>query len=169
MRGFSPPINIFLTCLAGLALVPVLGLPWFAGAMDTDNGNQGQIELMAEAIGRWFTGAGSTATGTEVLGGLEIALLGVAVVTVLLAVLMLAPPLRMSLRAIVKVLPIAAPVLVLVAIVAEAGASGTEPRYGAFLALAVTAFMASCAHQAGDMRERKAAPRSYTPGAGRAF
>ena len=163
MRGFSPLINIFLTCVAAVAVVPVLGLPWFAGAPDTNDGNQGQIELMGEAIGRWFTGDGTTSTGAEALTSLETALLAVVTGTVVLALAMLLPPLRSSLSALTKMLPVAAPVLVLGAIVAESSSAGVEPRYGAFVALAATAFMASAAQQAGEMREPKRAAKPYAP------
>ena len=170
MRGLSPLFNILLTCLAAGAMVPVLAMPWFAGAIDSNDGNQGQVELMGEAIGRWFTDTGMTSTGAAVLGGMESAILGVALLTALLALLMLVPPMRASLRGLVKLLPLAAPVVVLVAILIEAGPAGVEPRYGAFVALALTVFMASAAQQAGEMREKKAkAPKPYTPGAGRAF
>ena len=166
MRGFSPIINILLTCVVAGALSPVLGMPWFGAAVDSNDGNQGSIELMGEAIGRWFTGTGSTTTGTETIGALGTATVAIAAGTALLALLMLIPALRTSLRGLVKALPIAAPVLVLVAIVAEASSAAVEPRYGAFVALALTIFLVSAAQQAGEMREKKKpAPKPYRPGA----
>ncbi len=150
MRGFSPLINVVLTCLAAIAVVPVLGLPWFAGAIDSNDGNQGQTELMGEALARWFGQQGTTSTGTEVLAALEMALLAVTALTALLALAMLVPGLRSSLRGTMKLVPLAAPLIVLVA-------------------LALTVFMASAGQQAGEMREPKPAPTKYTPGPGRAF
>ena len=170
MRGLSPLFNILLTCLAAGAMVPALTLPWFGGAVDSNDGNQGQVELMGEAIGRWFSDSGTTATGGAVLGGIESAILGVALVTALLALLMLVPPMRATLRGTVKLVPLAAPVVVLAAILLEARAANVEPRYGAFVALALAIFLVCAAQQAGEMREKKSkAPKPYTPGAGRAF
>ncbi len=169
MRGFSPLINVVLTCLAAIAVVPVLGLPWFAGAIDSNDGNQGQTELMGEALARWFGQQGTTSTGTEVLAALEMALLAVTALTALLALAMLVPGLRSSLRGTMKLVPLAAPLIVLVALLAESSDAGVEPRFGAFVALALTVFMASAGQQAGEMREPKPAPTKYTPGPGRAF
>ena len=169
VRGFSPLINIFLTCLAAVAVVPVLGFAWFASAVDSNDGTQGSVELMAEAVARWFTASGATSTGAEVLTSGESVLLAVAGATALLALLMLIPGLRIHLRGVVKLVPLAGPVVVLALILSEAAAAGVEPRYGAFVALALTVFLASAANQAGEMREPKAAPQPYKPGAGRAF
>ena len=147
-------------------MVPVLTLPWFAGAVDSNDGNQGQVELMGEAIGRWFTGSDTTSTGAATLGGMESAILGIALVTALLALLMIVPPMRASLRGLIKLLPLVAPLLVVAAILLEAGPADVEPRYGAFVALALMVFMASAAQQAGEMREKKkSAPKPYSPGA----
>ena len=166
VRGLSPLMNILLTCLAAGALTPVLGMPWFGSAVDSNDGHQGSIELMAEAIARWFGAAGTTATGADSLTGMESALMLVVVATAVLALAMLVPSLRGYLRGTVKLLPLAAPVLVLAAILLEAGPAGVEPRYGAFVALALTIFMASAAQQAGEMREKKKpAPKPYSPGA----
>ena len=165
MRGFSPLINILLTCVAAGTLAPVLGMPWFGAALDSNDGTQGSIELMGEAIGRWFTGSGVTSTGSETLGSLEMALLAVAGGTALLALAMLVPALRTGTRQLVKVLPLAAPLLVLIGILAEAGAASVEPRYGAFVALAVTIFLVTSAQQAGEMREKKPVAKPYQPGA----
>jgi hypothetical protein len=82
---------------------------------------------------------------------------------------MLVPALRGQLRAMVKALPLAAPVIVLAGIIGEANAAGVEPRYGSFAALALTVLLASAANQAGEMREQKPAQTTYTPGPGRAF
>ena len=169
MRGFSPLINVFLTCLAALAVVPVLGLPWFAGAVDSNDGYQGQVELLGEAIARWFTQQGATSTGVDVLTWAESALMGIAAVTAVLALGMLVPPLRSGIRGLVKLLPLAAPLVVVAAIVVEARHAEVEPRYGAFVMLALTVFMACAAQQAGEMREPKSAPKPYTPGPGRAY
>ena len=165
MRGFSPIINILLTCVAAAALAPVLAMPWFGAAFDSNDGNQGSIELMGEAISRWFTESGTTTTGTETIGTLATAIVAVAGLTAVLALLMLVPAARASIRGLVKLLPLAAPVLVVVAILAEAGSAATEPRYGAFVALALTVFLASAAQQAGEMREKKTAAKPYSPGA----
>lgn len=166
MRAFSPLLNILLTCVAAVAIAPVLAMPWFGGAVDSNDGNQGQVELMGEAIGRWFTNTGNTSTGAEVLGGMETAILAIVGFSALLALAMLAPPLRASLRGVVKLIPLAAPLVVLAAILIEASAANVEPRYGAFVALALSAFLASAAAQAGEMREKKrAAPKPYSAAA----
>lgn len=164
MRAFTPLINIFLTCVAAVAVAPVLAMPWFAGAVDSNDGNQGQVELMGEAIGRWFSGSGTTSTGAAVLGTMESVILATVAVSALLALAMLAPPMRASVRGLVKLIPMATPLAVLVAIVMEAGSAGVEPRYGAFVALALSVFLASAANQAGEMREKKPAVTSYAPG-----
>jgi hypothetical protein len=153
-----------------MGVMPVLGLPWVAEAVDSNDGHQGAVELMGEAFGRWFTASGVTGTGNEVLAANgRHALMAVCLVSALLAVAMLAPGLRMHMRGLVKLVPVAAPLIVLVLILSEAHRAEVEPRWGAFAALVLTVFMASAAIQAGEMRERKAAPQQYTPGAGRAF
>ena len=158
-------MNIVMTCLVAGALLPVLDMPWFAAAVNSNDGFQGSIELMGEAIRRWFTDTGATTTGADTLGSLGTALLGVAAATALLALAMLVPALRASTRHLLKVLPPAAPLIALAGILAESGAAGTEPRYGAFVALALTVLLASAAHQAAEMREKKAAPKPYSQGA----
>ena len=165
MRGFSPLLNILLTCLVAGALVAVLEMPWFATAVNSNDGFQGSIELMGEGIRRWFTDTGTTATGTDMLGSLGTALLGVAAATALLALAMLIPALRSATRHLLKMLPLAAPLIVLAAVLSESGAASVEPRYGAFVALALTVLLASAAQQAAEMREKKAAPKPYSPGA----
>jgi hypothetical protein len=169
VRAFSPLINIFLTCVAAVAVVPVLGLPWFGAAVDSNDGNQGQVELIGEAFARWFSNEGATATGTDTLTWAKTALLAVVAASALLALSMLVAPLRGQMRGLVKALPLAAPVIVLAGIISEANAVGVEPRYGSFAALALTGLLASAANQAGEMRESKPAQTTYTPGPGRAF
>lgn len=169
VRGFSPQINILFTCLAAACVVPLLGTAWFAKAVDSNDGYQGSVELMAEAVARWFTAAGATTAGADVLTRAEAALLGVAALTVLLALAMLVSPLRNSVRGVLKTLPLAAPAIVVVSILAEAHRAEVEPRWGAFATLALTVFLATSAGQAGELRERKAAPKPYTPGPGRAY
>jgi hypothetical protein len=166
VRGLSPLINILLTCVAAGAVAPVLGMPWFGAAVDSNDGHQGQVELMGEAFGRWFTTGGDTTTGADALNGLETALLAVVAASALLALAMLIPPLRSSLRGSVKLVPLAAPLIVLIGIVVEAGPAGVEPRRGAFVALALTVFLVSAAQQAAEMREKKKpVPKPYSPGA----
>lgn len=169
MRGFSPLINVLLTILAAATVFPLLGKPWFAGAMDTNDGNQGSIELMGEAIGRWFTAQGATSTGADVLSSGGSLLLAACGVTVVLTLGMLIPGLRANLRGVLKMVPVAAPLIVVASILSQAAAAGVEPRWGGFATLAMTLFMASAAGQAAELRERKAAPKAYAPGAGRAF
>jgi hypothetical protein len=164
VRGFSPQINILLTCLAAAGIVPVLGLPWFGNAIDSNDGYQGSIELMGEAIARWFGETGVTSSGTAVLGTAEIALLALCGLTALLALLMLVPMMRSSLRGVLKMLPAAAPLVVVVGIISEAHRAEVEPRWGAFAALALSLLMATAAAQAAEMRERKTAPKVFSAG-----
>ena len=164
VRGFSPQLNILLTFIAAIAIVPVLGLPWFGDAIDSNDGYQGQIELMGEAIARWFGQDGVTTTGVATLGAAETALLAICGLTALLTLMMLIPAMRSSLRGVLKMLPFAAPLVVVVAIISEAHRSEIEPRWGAFAALALTGVMASAAAQAAEMRERKTAPKVFSAG-----
>jgi len=163
MHGLSPLTNIVLALLAAVGIVPVLAQPWFAAAVDSNDGFQGPVELMGEAIGRWFGSSGTTATGAEVLATGEAVLLAVVAATVVLVLAMLVPGLRMSVRSLVRLLPFAAPVVVLVLIVSEASSSAVEPRWGAFAALAVATFMASSAYNAGDMPVPKPASGGHRP------
>jgi hypothetical protein len=158
-------MNIVLTCLAAGSILLALDMPWFATAVNSNDGYQGSIELMGEGMRRWFTDAGATTTGTDSIGSLGTALLGVAAATALLALAMLLPALRSTSRHLLKMLPLAAPVIALAAILSESGAAGVEPRYGAFAALALTVLLASAAQQAAEMREKKVAPKPYSPGA----
>ena len=163
VRGFSPQINIILTLLAAFGLFPLLSQPWFAAAVDSNDGFQGSVELMGEAIGRWFTAQGTTATGSEALTNGKTALILVVGATLLLAVALLLPPLRDSARGLVRTIPLAAPLMVLVSIISEAAASSVEPRWGAFATLALMTFMASAAFNAGEMRVRKTPVGPYRP------
>jgi uncharacterized protein (UPF0261 family) len=140
-------------------------MPWFATAVDSNDGFQGSIELMGEAILRWFTDRGTTATGADTLGSLGTALTAVSAATALLALAMLVPALRSGTRHLLKMLPLAAPLIVLAGILAESGAATVEPRYGAFVALVLTILLASAANQAAEMREKKPAPKPYSQGA----
>jgi hypothetical protein len=158
-------MNIVLTCLVAGALVPVLDLPWFSAAVNSNDGLQGSVELMGEALRRWFTDTGATTTGAETLGSLGTALMGVTAATALLALAMLLPGLRSSVRHLLKMLPLAAPLITLAGILAESGAATVEPRYGAFVALVLTILLASAANQAAEMREKKPAPKPYSQGA----
>lgn len=157
-------MNVFLAILAAVGITPLLAQPWFAAAVDSnDGGMQGSVELMGEAIGRWFGSSGTTATGAEVMTGGELVLMGFVAVTVALVLAMLVPGMRMSVRSLVRSIPLAAPVVVAVQIVAEASSAAVEPRWGAFAAFALTTFMASSAYNAGDMRIPKPAPKGYRP------
>lgn len=154
---FSPPTALVLACLAALGMVPVLGLPWYGLASgERPKANKGDVELQAEAVLRWFQNPGTSYTGAATLNGAETALVGIAGVTILLAALFLIPTIRASLRTPLALIPLAAPVIVLYHLIDTPGDNETtEPRWGIFVALALTLFMARAAYRGAEMGEKR--------------
>jgi hypothetical protein len=163
---FNPLTNLLLACLAAMGLVPALGLPWYATAVPMSQAevDKGQIELTAENVARWFTSDGQTFTGTETLTGAKTALLVIAAVTIALCVLVLLPQMRSTARGLLRLVPLAAPAIVLVHLFHQPGSNaGTELRWGVFVTLAISVLMASAAYQGGELQDRKPARAPYVP------
>ena len=162
MSQLSPPSNLLLACLAALGLVPALGLPWYAGQHTPGPDDPTGIEAIAAGVARWFSSSGATTTGTEALTTIETILLGVAAATVVLAAAMLITPLRPLVREILPVVPLAAPAIVLLAILDPPGPnSAVEMRWGSLVALALAGVMASASIKGAEMRDPKPAPRRF--------
>jgi hypothetical protein len=162
---FTPRTNLLLACLAALGLVPALGLPWYAAApTGRPDPFAGSIERLAANIGRWFTSSGQTFTGSETLNGGKTALLVLGVVTIALCCMALVPGMRDTARGLLRLVPLAAPVIVLVHLVHQPGSNAqTELRWGILVTLGLAAFMASAAYHGGEIQDHKPARAPYVP------
>ena len=158
VRQINPFTNLLLTvlCAAGLALS--IGLPWFAGKRPAGE-DDGTLEALASDIARVFAQGG--VAGTDSLGSARPVLLVLAAVTAVLAVLHLVPALRRLVRTPLRLVPLAAPVVVLVQ--AVDAPDGFELRWGLLVALAVSAYMASSAFHGAELREKRPKPAPYRP------
>lgn len=165
MSQFSPMTNLLLACLCALGLSPALGLPWYANAVQVKpTATKGSLELLADGMGRWFSSGGDTFSGTETLTGAKTALLVIGGVTLILCLVAMLPPLRGVARTGLRSVPLAAPAIVIVHLFNQPGSNaGTELRWGIFVTLLLSGFMASAAYQGAEIQDRKPAPKPYTP------
>jgi hypothetical protein len=169
MRQFSPLTNLLLTCLAAAGLVLTLGLPWYGAAVgvsdsETEVGTiAGPIEGVAALVSRWFDPQGTGTTGADALGFAQQGLMGLAAVTALLAIAMLLPFARRTAQEGLRLIPLAAPALVVLQMV-DVPVAGAELRWGAFMALLSGLFMASAAWHGAGLRVPARKPAiEYTP------
>jgi hypothetical protein len=163
MRQLTHRTNLFLACVTAIVAVAVLRLPWFAAATPpTDPDGGASIEDMSAAIGRWFTEGGWS--GEQMLTTSQSLLVNIAIATIVLSGLFLVPALRPWVRDVMRIVPLAAPCVVALALFNPPGANADiEPRWGLFVALAVTILMACSAWNAAGLPNRRAAVAPYSP------
>jgi hypothetical protein len=159
MHQASPVTNLVLAVLAAAGLLPVLNLPFFAHAQKYDSEG---VERNGEQIYRWFTTPADPITGVEAMTTSRQILLGIVVATVALCLLMAIGPLRRFVRDALKIVPIAAAVLV-AAKLFDQPQGNIEVRWGLFAAIALAAFMASSAFHGSKLPDPKPAPKPYAP------
>lgn len=161
MRQLTPVTNLLLAVVLSAALVLTLGLPWYAQRKPPKIDDPEGIEGTAAAVARWFGDAGPKLTGAEALPTVKVLLMGLAAATAVLALLVLAGPLRSLLESVLKAVPMVAPLVVLVQIL-DAPA-GMELRWGVFAALAASLLLANSAFHGAGMRVAKPRPAPYAP------
>jgi hypothetical protein len=94
-------------------------------------------------------------TGTQALGTVENGLLGIGAVAIILAAMMFLRPLAPIAREGLRVVPLAAPALVVLQMVDQPGSVAMELRWGVFTALAAGLLMASAAWHGSTLRAPK--------------
>ena len=163
MHQLTPRTNLLLACLTAIATAAALRLPWFAAATPPSDPDGGaSIEDMSAAVARWFSEGGMT--GEQMLTTSQTLLVNIALATVVLSGLFLVPVLRPWVRDVLRVVPLVAPFVVLLALLNPPGANASiEPRWGIFATLALTGLMASSAWNAAAMPNRRAATPAYAP------
>lgn len=160
MRQLKPSTNLVLAVLAGLGLLASLGLPWYAAPVADTTVTDGPVERFAFQVAQVFaTSAKGTVTGSAGLGDARVALIAVVAVIALVAVAVGMPAIRRQSEDLMRVVAVAAPLVVIVAAVAHPGA--TQPvriHYGLLVSLALVALMVNAAWHGANLREKRAAP-----------
>jgi hypothetical protein len=160
VRQLNPSTNLVLTVLAGLGLLASLSLPWFAAPAADPTSTDGQIERGAYQLGKVFaTDAQGAVSGTDALGGARVAIVALVGALALVALAVSAPAMRRQAEDLMRLLVIAAPIVVIAAAVTHPGT--TTPvniHYGMLVSFVLVAFMASAAWHGANMRAKKAAP-----------
>ncbi len=161
MRTIGFRSNVLFAIAAACGVVAALGRPWYGpSAPATD----ARMEDLLGGVGRALTEPGGT-DGWAALQTADRLLAGLAVATVLLLLLALAPALQRPMQALVRWSALATVGVVLVKLIdAPDGAATAEPRHGVFLALAAAlVLLASSWTVAAAPARRRTPPRSYTP------
>jgi hypothetical protein len=161
MRTIGFRSNILVAIAAGFGVIAALGRPWYGpSAAPTD----ARMEDLFRGIGRAFTESDGV-TGWAALATADKLIAGLAVATVLLLVLALAAGLQPHVQPLARWSALATFAVVVVKLIDEPGANGlSEPRHGAFVALAAAAVLvASAATVAAAPQRRKTTPKTYTP------
>ena len=169
MRQFTPITNLLLACLAGVGLVVSLGLPWYGSAASVSDPSSaevgtiaGPIDSTASLVARWFSSEGTVATGADALGTPGKGLLALAAITIVLSVAMLVPVLSRFAKEGLRIVPLAAPALVVLHMANMPGSTPLELRWGIFAALGAGLLMASSAWHGSSLRAHRKAPVAYS-------
>jgi hypothetical protein len=162
MRTIGFRSNILFAIAAACGVIAALGRPWYGPAVPA--GDEGRIEDLGTAIGRALTDPQGT-DGWTALETADRVLAGLAVATVVLLVLALAPALQRHVQPLARWSALATVAVVLVKLIDDPGkASMGEPRNGAFLALAAALILlASSWTVAAAPARRRTPPKTYTP------
>ena len=161
MRQLSPSSNLVLVVLAALGLLGTLSLPWFAAPAVDTTATDGPVERAAFQVSHFFqTGAKGMVGGGDALGGARAVLFVLVVVVVVLTAAVSVAAVRKQAEDLLRVVALAAPVVVIGTAVAHPGETGpVHVHYGLLVALLVTLLMSSAAWQGSSMRH-KAKPTS---------
>jgi hypothetical protein len=161
MRTIGFRSNVLFAIAAAFAVVAALGRPWYGPpAAATDK----RMEDLLGGIGRAFTKADGT-TGWAALDTADQVIAGLAVGTVVLLLLTLAPALQAHLRPLARWGALATVgVVVFKLIDTPSTRDMSEPRHGVFVALAAAlVLLASTATVAAAPSRRRTPPKTYTP------
>lgn len=160
VRQLSPSSNLALAVLAALGLLGTLSLPWFAAPAADLTATDGPVERGAFQVSHFFgTSARGMVSGSDALGGARSVLYALVLVVVVLAAAVAMAGVRKQAEDLLRVVALAAPVLVIGTAVAHPGTvAAVHVHYGALVALLVSALMASAAWQGCSMRYKAKAP-----------
>jgi hypothetical protein len=160
VRQLNSSTNLLLAVIAGLGLLGSLSLNWFAAPVPSPATDDGAIEDAAFQFGHVFaTHAPGMVTGSAALGVARGGLVLLVVVVAFAGLAVGTPSIRQRAEGLMRVVAIAAPIVVLVAAIAHPGVSTpVRIHYGTLVAFAVSLFMASAAWQGAAMRVKSKAP-----------
>lgn len=160
MRQLNPSTNLVLAVLAGLGLLGSLTLPWFAAPVEDPTATDGPIERAAFQVGHVFDGdAAGAVSGAEALGSAQVAILGLVVLIAVVGIAVMTPAVRRQAEDLMRVVVLAAPVVVVLAAVAHPGTEApVSLHYGLLVSVAACALMGNAAWHGASMRQKHAAP-----------
>jgi hypothetical protein len=166
MRTLGARSHRLVSITAAAGLVVSLGQPWYGTAAPpppTDAELTARVDAIAATAGRAL-GARDGVVGWDALARVDLALAGLAGVILLLALLSLLPPLKLTAQWLGRLAALSSLGLVAWRIL-DVPAATQEPRSGALLALACAAL--ACVGMAGlsatSRPGRRAPVRAYTP------
>jgi hypothetical protein len=161
MRTIGFRSNILFAIAAACGIIAALGRPWYGPEIP---GEAGSVENLGSAIGRALTESGGT-DGWAALESADRVLAGLAIGTVVLVMLALAPALQRHVQALSRWTALAAVGVVLAKLIdAPDTAAMAEPRNGLFLALAsALVLLASTWTVSAAPPRRRTPPKTYTP------
>jgi len=161
MRTIGFRSNILFAIAAAVGVVASLGRPWYGRAADPTDA---RMEDLFNGIGRAFTESGGT-SGWDALKTADTVIAGLAVATVALLVLALAPAIQRYVQRLARWTALAAFGVVLVKLIDEPGANSlNEPRHGVLIALAASAVLLASTFTVAAAPSRKRTPvKTYTP------
>jgi hypothetical protein len=162
MRTIGFRSNILFAIAAACGVIAALGRPWYGPSVPATEA--GGMEDLGSAIGRALTDPEGT-DGWAALQTADRVLAGLAIATVVLLVLALAPALQRHVQPLARWSALATVAVVLVKLVDDPGkAAMGEPRNGVFLALAAALILlASSWTVAAAPARRRTPPKTYTP------
>lgn len=163
MRQLTPRTNLLLAVLGGLGLLASLALPWYAVPTEDPNPTNGPVERGAYQVAQVFaTSAKGTVAGADALGEGRSALIGVVGVVALLAALVAIREIRRLAEDALRVVALAAPFVLLIAVIDHGGTRGdVRLHYGMLVGFAAVLFMSSAAWHGASLREYR--PASARP------
>jgi hypothetical protein len=161
MRTIGFRSSILFAIAAACGVIAALGQSWYGPSAEPTNA---RMEDLFKGIGRAFTESGGT-TGWAALEKADTLIAGLAGGTVLLLLLALVPALQIHVQALARWTALATFVVVVVKLIDEPGSNAlSEPRQGAFIALAAAAVLvASTMTVAATPSRARKPPKTYTP------
>jgi drug/metabolite transporter (DMT)-like permease len=161
MRTIGFRSNILFAIAAAFGVIASLGRPWYGRAAEPTDA---RMEDLFNGIGRAFHESGGT-TGWDALETSDNLIAGLAVGTVALLVLALAPMIQRHVQGLARWTALATFGVVLVKLIDEPGANSlNEPRHGVLLALAASMVLVGSTFTVASAPPRKRVPvKTYTP------
>lgn len=161
MRTFGFRSNVLIAIAAAFGVIAALGKPWYGPSVPASDA---RMEDLFSGIGRAVGEPGGTA-GWTALQTTDQVIAGLAVVTVVLLALTLAPALQHPLQPLARWCALATVGVVLITLIDGPGTTAmAEPRHGVLLALAASlVLLASTWTVAAAPSRRRVTPKAYTP------